>query len=166
MAPPVVTSESCVFNKIGEGFWCPERFTLLDDMPCFGILRLVTTYYTYPEPTPCWSCPRPNGAPRFRCASCRRDFSPTSGTLFAFHKLEIRDYLAAIVFVCDEGKGKAVLALSRDLDVQYKTALVLAHKLREALAAELKGPRLGGAGRPSRSTAATSAATSGRRTGA
>jgi hypothetical protein len=52
MAPPVVTSESCVFNKIGEGFWCPERFTLLDDMPCFGILRLVTTYYTYPEPTP------------------------------------------------------------------------------------------------------------------
>jgi transposase-like protein len=112
----------------------------------------------------CWSCPRPNGAPRFRCASCRRDFSPTSGTLFAFHKLEIRDYLAAIVFVCDEGKGKAVLALSRDLDVQYKTALVLAHKLREAMAAELKGPRLGGAGRPSRSTAATSAATSGRRT--
>jgi len=36
MAPPVVTSESCVFNKIGEGFWCPERFTLLDDVPCFS----------------------------------------------------------------------------------------------------------------------------------
>ena len=45
----------------------------------------------------CWSCPRPNGAPRFRCSACRRDFSPTSGTLFAFHKLEIRDYLAAVV---------------------------------------------------------------------
>jgi hypothetical protein len=24
---------------------------LLDDMPCFSISRLVTTYYTYPEPT-------------------------------------------------------------------------------------------------------------------
>ena len=51
--------------------------------------------------------PRPNGAPRFRCSACRRDFSPTSGTLFAFHKLEIRDYLAAVVIFCDEVKGKA-----------------------------------------------------------
>src|SRR3954452_18949051 len=76
----------------------------------------------------CWSCPRPIGALRFRCAACRRDFSPTSGTLFAFHKLEIRDYLAAVVIVCDEVKGKA--ALSRDLDVQYKTAFVVRRESR------------------------------------
>jgi transposase-like protein len=95
----------------------------------------------------CWACPRPNGAPRFRCSACRRDFSPTSGTLFAFHKLEIRDYLAAVVIFCDEVKGKAALALSRDLDVQYKTAFVLAHKIREAIASEVKDLRLGGAGR-------------------
>jgi transposase-like protein len=81
----------------------------------------------------CWVCPRPNRAPRFRCSACRRDFSPTSGTLFAFHKLEIRDYLAAVVIFCDEVKGKAALALSRDLEVQYKTAFVLAHKIRVAL---------------------------------
>ena len=62
----------------------------------------------------CWACPRPNGAPRFRCSACRRDFSPTSGTLFAFHKLEIRDDLAAVVVFCDAVKGKAALALSRD----------------------------------------------------
>jgi transposase-like protein len=95
----------------------------------------------------CWRCPRPNGAPRFRCSACRRDFSPTSGTLFAFHKLEIRDYLAAVVIFCDEVKGKAALALSRDLDVQYKTAFVLAHKIREAMASEVKSLRLGGVGR-------------------
>ena len=81
-----------------------------------------------------------------RCSACRRDFSPTSGTLFAFHKLEIRDYLAAVVIFCDEVKGKA-LALARDLDVQYKTAFVLAHKIREAMASEVKSLRLGGAGR-------------------
>jgi hypothetical protein len=61
----------------------------------------------------CWTCPRPNGALRFRCSACRRDFSPTSGTLFAFHKLEICDYLAAVAIFCDEVKGKAALALSR-----------------------------------------------------
>ena len=45
---------------------------------------------------------------------------------------------------CDEVKGKAALALSRDLDVQYKTAFVLAHKIREAMASEVKGLRLPG----------------------
>src|ERR1700751_1938963 len=38
------------------------------------------------------------------------------------------------------------MALSRDLDVQYKTAFVLAHKLREAMAADMKGLHLGGDG--------------------
>ncbi len=33
-------------------------------------------------------------------------------------------------------KGHSALQLSRDLDVQYKTAFVLSHKIREALAAE------------------------------
>jgi hypothetical protein len=40
-----------------------------------------------------------------------------------------------------------MLALSRDLDVQYKTAFVLAHKLREAMAASVRGLRIGGEGR-------------------
>ena len=34
-------------------------------------------------------------------------------------------------------KGYPALQLSRDLDVQYKTAFVLAHKLREAMAQEM-----------------------------
>ncbi len=37
-----------------------------------------------------------------------------------------------------------MLALSRELDVQYKTAFALAHKLREAMAASAKGLRIGG----------------------
>jgi transposase-like protein len=93
-----------------------------------------------------YECRRPNGAPRWRCKACRKDFSVTSGTLFAFHKLPLRTYLAAIAIFCNEVKGKSALALSRDLDVQYKTAFVLAHKLREAMASEMKGLRLGGDG--------------------
>lgn len=90
---------------------------------------------------------RPSGALRFRCKACRKDFSLTSGTLFAFHKLPLRTYLTAIVIFCNEVKGKSALALSRDLDVQYKTAFVLAHKLREAMATEAKGYKLGGEGK-------------------
>jgi hypothetical protein len=53
-------------------------------------------------------------------------------------------YLAAIAIFCNEVKGKSMLALSRDLGVTYKAAFVLAHKMREAMGAELKGRMIGG----------------------
>jgi hypothetical protein len=53
----------------------------------------------------------------------------------------------AIALFCNEAKGKSMLAFSRDLDVQYKTAFVLAHKLREAMASSTKALRIGGEGR-------------------
>ena len=70
---------------------------------------------------------------RFKCADCRHKFSVTSGTIFASRKLPIRDILAAIAIFVNGAKGHSALQLSRDLDVQYKTAFVLAHKIREAL---------------------------------
>src|ERR1700728_2195756 len=94
-----------------------------------------------------YDCRKSNGAPRWRCKACRKDFSVTSGTLFAFHKMPLRTYLAAISIFCNEVKGKSALALSRDLDCQYKTAFVLAHKLREAIASEMKGMHVGGEGK-------------------
>ena len=97
--------------------------------------------------TICYDCRRRNGAARWRCKVCGKDFSLTSGTLFAFHKLPLMIYLAAIVIFINEVKGKAALALSRDLDVQYKTAFVLTHKIREAMASEIKDARVGGVGR-------------------
>ncbi len=94
-----------------------------------------------------YDCRRPNGSPRFRCRACRADFTITSGTLFASHKLPLRGYLAAIAIFCNEVKGKSALALSRDLSVSYKCAFVLLHKLREAMAEEMKGRTLGGEGK-------------------
>ena len=63
---------------------------------------------------------RPNGALRFRCRACRKDFTITSSTLFASHKLPLRGYLASIAIFCNEVKGKSALALSRDLGTSYK----------------------------------------------
>lgn len=93
-----------------------------------------------------YECRRPSGKLGFRCKACRGDFSITSGTLFASHKMPLRNYLAAIAIFVNEVKGKSALALSRDLDVQYKTAFVLSHKLRETMASEMKGTQLGGQG--------------------
>ena len=80
----------------------------------------------------------------FKCGACRKQFSVTSGTIFASRKLSIRDYLSAIAICVNGAKGHSALQLSRDLDVQYKTAFVLAHKLREAMASESKDRTLSG----------------------
>lgn len=71
----------------------------------------------------------------WKCVACLRQFSVTSGTIFSSRKLPIRDYLAAIAIFVNAVKGISALQLGRDLDVQYKTAFVLAHKLREAICA-------------------------------
>lgn len=81
---------------------------------------------------------------RFKCAACYAQFSVTSGTMFASRKLSFTDLLAAIVIFVNGAKGVAALQLSRDLDVQYKTAFVLTHKLREAMAREQEGRMLNG----------------------
>jgi len=94
----------------------------------------------------CYDCRRSADQPRWRCKACRADFSVTSGTLFAWHKLPLKTYLMAIAVFCNEVKGKSMLAFSRDLGVQYKTAFVLAHKLREAMASSTKALRIGGEG--------------------
>jgi transposase-like protein len=81
---------------------------------------------------------------RFKCAACLHKFSVTSGTIFASRKLAIRDILAAIAIFVNGAKGYAALHLSRDLDCQYKTAFVMLHKLREALAAEQNANEISG----------------------
>jgi len=81
----------------------------------------------------------------WKCVACVKQFSVTSGTIFANRKLPIRDYLAAITLFCNGAKGLSALQLGRDLDVQYKTAFVLAHKLREAMGSTIDdGTQLAG----------------------
>jgi transposase-like protein len=74
--------------------------------------------------------------PLWKCKGCTHEFSVTSGTIFASRKLAIRDILLAIAIFVNGAKGHSALQLSRDLDVQYKTAFVMAHKLREAMGAQ------------------------------
>jgi len=95
----------------------------------------------------------------WRCAACRKDFSVTSGTIFAFHKLPLRLYLAGAMLFANAAKGLSALQLGRDLDVSHKTAYVLMHKIREGLLlgrdesalsgeVQMDGAYVGGAVRP------------------
>ncbi|MFL1875218.1 IS1595 family transposase [Hansschlegelia beijingensis] len=79
---------------------------------------------------------------KFKCAGCLHQFSVTSGTIFASRKMAFVDLLAAICIFTNAVKGISSLQMARDLDCQQKTAFVLCHKLREAMAAEVEGETL------------------------
>jgi transposase-like protein len=81
---------------------------------------------------------------RWKCKACRHQYSVTSGTIFHSRQLAVRDILLAIAIFVNGAKGHSALQLSRDLDVQYKTAFVLSHKIREALGAADKDAKVSG----------------------
>ena len=81
---------------------------------------------------------------KFKCKACGHQFSVTSGTIFASRKMAFADLVAAICITVNAAKSLSMVQLSRDLDCQYKTAFVLSHKLRQAIAAETKGRTLDG----------------------
>ena len=90
---------------------------------------------------------RRRGSLLWQCKACGKNFSLTSGTLFASRKMPLRSYLMAIAIFINEVKGKSMLAMSRDLGTSYKTSFVLAHKLREAMASEVRQTVIGGEGK-------------------
>lgn len=55
-----------------------------------------------------------------------------------------RDLLAGIAIFVNGAKGHSALQLSRDLNCEYKTTFVLAHKLRDAIGAGDKGAKVSG----------------------
>ena len=70
---------------------------------------------------------------RWYCKHCQRHFYITTNTIFAFHKLPLVDILAATLLMVNSSKGISAIDISRHLNINYKTAFVLCHKLREAL---------------------------------
>ena len=83
---------------------------------------------------------------RWKCADklCRTTFSVTSGTIFQDRKLPYRDLLLLAAYFVESAKGISAIRISHLLEISYKAAFVLAHKLREVLTAYQSGHILGG----------------------
>jgi transposase-like protein len=74
---------------------------------------------------------------RFKCRDrgCRREFTVTSTTIFAHHKISFHKMILVMALYVHSVKGKAALQVCREAGVSYKCAWVMLMKLREALAA-------------------------------
>lgn len=92
-------------------------------------------------------CLEPYDLPKrrlFQCKGCKHQYSVTSGTILHSRKLDFVDLLAGICLFVTGSKGMSAVQFSRTMDVQYKTAWVFCHKMREALADETDTHTLSG----------------------
>ena len=69
----------------------------------------------------------------FQCNRCKRQVSPTSGTIFAETKLPLRTWFLAIYLLTQNKNGISALSLRRQLGVSYNTAWLLKHKLMQVM---------------------------------
>lgn len=81
-----------------------------------------------------------------KCGQCRKQFTVRVGTIFEDSHLPMTKWLQAIYLMCASKKGVSALQLQRVLEVTYKTAWFLAHRIREAMVSGDLGPfGMGGA---------------------
>jgi len=79
-----------------------------------------------------------------RNATCREQFSPTSGTVFHNTHLPLIVWFQAIAIMLNAKKGTSAKQLQRDLGIGgYKTAWYLNHRIREVMV-DPDAPKLGG----------------------
>lgn len=78
----------------------------------------------------------PEGAVRYglkKCGECRKQFTVKVGTVFEHARMPLHKMLQAVHLIASSKKGISAHQLGRILEVQYKTAWFLAHRIREAM---------------------------------
>jgi transposase-like protein len=70
---------------------------------------------------------------QFDCNSCRYQFSVTAGTIFHNSHLPLWKWFIAIYLILESKKAISANQLKRTIDVSYKTAWYLCHRIRTAM---------------------------------
>lgn len=68
-----------------------------------------------------------------KCGECRKQFTVKVGTVFEHARMPLHKMLQAVHLMVSSKKGISAHQLSRILEVQYKSAWFLAHRIREAM---------------------------------
>ena len=70
----------------------------------------------------------------YQCNACRKQFTVTVGTVFERSHIPLNKWLLATFLFCSSKKGISAHQIHRMLDVTYKSAWFMMHRLREAMA--------------------------------
>lgn len=69
----------------------------------------------------------------YKCRACKKQFTATVGTIFEDSKIPLGKWFAAIMLMCSSKKGISAHQLHRSLDITYKSAWFMCHRVREAM---------------------------------
>lgn len=69
----------------------------------------------------------------YKCKDCRKQFTVTVGTIFHRSHIPLHKWLLAIAMMCASKKGVSARQLHRQLDITYKTAWFMCHRIRKAM---------------------------------
>ncbi|MDT8758194.1 IS1595 family transposase [Sphingomonas psychrotolerans] len=69
----------------------------------------------------------------WRCGQCKSQFTVKVGTVFEHARMPLHKMLQAVYLMTSSKKGVSAHQLHRMLEVTYKTAWFLAHRIREAM---------------------------------
>jgi len=79
-----------------------------------------------------------------KCATCRKQFSATVGTIFERSHIPLSKWFMAFQLMASSKKGMSAHQLHRMLQITYKSAWFLAHRIRHVMKQTPFGGKLGG----------------------
>lgn len=128
LSMPYFHDEAAAFAHVEAQLWaggrvCPHCGVVDNSYPLKGVRSKA-------------SKKNPEGVVRhglYKCGACRKQFTVRIGTIFEESHLPLHLWLQAIHLMCSSKKGVSAHQLHRILEVQYKTAWFLAHRIREAM---------------------------------
>ena len=140
--------------KNGPGKSYRKGISLIEIVKMFDTEEKAEAWFVgqrWPDGPVCPFCdseqvsPRPSRKPQpYRCRTCRKDFSVTTGTLLHRTHLPLSKWGISFYLFATNLKGVSSMKLHRDLDITQKTAWYMAHRIRQMMengdAAKFSGP--------------------------
>ncbi len=69
----------------------------------------------------------------YKCKKCRKQFTVTVGTIFSDSHIPLNKWLIAVYLIASSKKGISANQLHRMLDITYKSAWFMSHRIRYAM---------------------------------
>jgi len=96
------------------------------DGPYCPHCKSVNCYQLKPKP----DSKRPVRKGVYKCKKCRKQFTVTVNTIFEGSHIPLNKWLMAVALMCRSKKGISAHQLHRQLDITYKSAWFMAHRVR------------------------------------
>ena len=128
LSKPYMHDEAAAFAHVEAMLWgdepvCPHCGNCTGNYPLRGV---------FSKP----SKKNPEGAERHglkKCSACRKQFTVRHNTIFAESHIPLYKWLQAIYLMTSSKKGISSHQLHRVLEITYKSAWFMSHRIREAM---------------------------------